>query len=59
MTALFNSFASDEDGATAIEFALIASIVSIIIIGVLLGLRGAVTDMFAYISSSILGAQGR
>ncbi len=39
-------FAADENGATSIEYALIASIVSIAIVGALMGVRGSLVSVF-------------
>ncbi|CEJ87056.1 Flp/Fap pilin component [Hyphomicrobium sp. GJ21] len=39
-------FAADENGATSIEYALIASIVSIAIVGALMGVRGSLVNVF-------------
>lgn len=39
-------FAADESGATSIEYALIASIVSIAIVGALMGVRGSLVSVF-------------
>jgi pilus assembly protein Flp/PilA len=35
MTKIFSRFAKDESGATAIEYGLIAALISVVIIGVL------------------------
>lgn len=47
-------FLDSEDGATAIEYALIASLISMFIIGALLLFQGAVSDMFGYISTTLI-----
>lgn len=39
-------FADDKSGATAIEYALIAGIVSISIVAGVLGIKGSLTDAF-------------
>lgn len=39
-------FAADENGATSIEYALIASIVSIAIVAALMGVRGSLVSVF-------------
>ncbi|ADJ22141.1 Flp/Fap pilin component [Hyphomicrobium denitrificans ATCC 51888] len=39
-------FAADENGATSIEYALIASIVSIAIVGALMGVKGSLVSVF-------------
>jgi pilus assembly protein Flp/PilA len=56
MRNIFLSFIDDEDGATAIEYALIASLVSIFIIGALLLVNDSIAQMFDYISSAITNA---
>jgi len=40
------TFASDESGATSIEYALIASIVSVAVIAGLMGVRGSLIGIF-------------
>jgi pilus assembly protein Flp/PilA len=40
------AFANDEGGATAIEYALIGSIVSISIVAGALGIKGSLVDAF-------------
>jgi len=41
-----HAFARDTRGATAIEYALIASLMALVIIGAVTGLGGTVSDMF-------------
>ena len=50
------SFAVDEAGATAIEYALIASLLSIVIIGGLIAVNGSLTGVYEHIQSYILPA---
>ncbi|HCO53908.1 MAG TPA: Flp family type IVb pilin [Pelagibacterium sp.] len=50
---MFDRFISDQRGATSIEYALIASLISIAIIGALLAFQGSMSGMFQYISDSI------
>ncbi len=52
----FQQFYADESGATAIEYALIASLISAVIIVVLTTLSGQMTDMFNYISTAFTNA---
>ena len=42
----FRDFARDESGATPIEYALIASIVSLVIIGGLTGIKSSLVGIF-------------
>jgi pilus assembly protein Flp/PilA len=54
MTALCNvvqCFAGNEDGATAIEYGLIAALVAVGVLAAITALGGGVTTMFDYISS--------
>ena len=46
-------FVVDRCGATSIEYALIASLISIAIIGALLGFQGEMNEMFQYISDNL------
>ena len=52
MKNIFARFAKDESGATAIEYGLIAGLVSVVIIGVL----GTMSDSLKNIFSDIAGA---
>lgn len=53
MRKLLSGFGRNEDGATAIEYALIASLLSVAIIGALLALNGSITSMFNRITVAI------
>lgn len=53
MRHLVRRFTADETAATAIEYALIASLVSVAIIGSLIALNGSMTDLFEYIRAHI------
>jgi pilus assembly protein Flp/PilA len=46
-------FAADESGATAIEYAMIASLISVVIIGALLLLGESNIAMYDYISTEV------
>lgn len=46
LPSCLRDFASDESGATSIEYALIASILSLAIIGGLTGVRGSLVNVF-------------
>ena len=52
-TALVISMAKDEDGVTAIEYGLIAGLISVTIIAVLLTLGGDLTNVFKDISGGL------
>ena len=49
-------FAKDEDGATAIEYGLIAALVSVAAIGALTAMGGSLASMFNTVSSSLSSA---
>lgn len=53
MTNLFTRFAKDESGATAIEYGLIAALISVVIIGVLSTLGGRLNSKFSAISNQL------
>ena len=48
----------DESGATAIEYGLIAALVSVAAIGALTALGGSLQTMFTAVSDSLLTAVG-
>ncbi len=52
---LAQSFLRDESGATAIEYALVAGIVSICMAGALTQITGALDGMFTRVASSFAG----
>jgi pilus assembly protein Flp/PilA len=49
-------FSRDEEGATAIEYGLIAALVAVVIIGALTTLGGSISGAFNSISTSINAA---
>jgi pilus assembly protein Flp/PilA len=53
MFKIFRSFAKDESGATAIEYGLIAALVSVAAIGALTALGGSLNTMFQTVSSAV------
>jgi len=53
MRRLFARFIDDECGATAIEYCLIASGISIVIVAAVGGIGSALNSKFADVSSSI------
>ena len=53
MTALIKKFAKDETGATAIEYALIASGIALAIIAGLSATGTSVNNMYANVTSTV------
>jgi pilus assembly protein Flp/PilA len=53
MKQVFARFAKDESGATAIEYGLIAALISVVIIGVLSTLGGQLNTKFGQISNQL------
>ncbi len=51
MKNLFTRFAKDEAGATAIEYGLIASLISVVIIGALMFVGDGLNSTFSNIAS--------
>ncbi len=47
---------ADESGATAIEYALILGLVTLVIVGSINDLRGAITDMYNFVSEKVIDA---
>ena len=58
MLTAIRSFAKDESGATAIEYGLIAALVSVAAIGALTAMGTSLSDMFNTVSSSLSSAGG-
>ncbi len=52
------AFVRDEDGATAIEYGLIAALVSVAAIGALTAMGSSLSTMFNTVSSSLSSAAG-
>jgi len=50
-------FLQDEQGATAIEYSLLVSLIGIVIVGSLLALGGNLFDVFSSISSGLTPVQ--
>lgn len=46
-------FWKDEEGATAIEYALIAGLIAVVIIGALTALGGSIDNLFGIISDKV------
>ena len=53
MRNLFARFVRDESGATAVEYALLASLIAIAIIGGATALGGGINTMFNNIATSL------
>ena len=53
MKTLFSRFVSDESGATAIEYGLIAALVAVAIIAAFGGLRGGLTEVFQGVGNKL------
>jgi pilus assembly protein Flp/PilA len=52
------AFVRNEDGATAIEYGLIAALVSVAAIGALTAMGGSLQAMFTTVSSALSSATG-
>ena len=53
MKTLFSRFASDESGATAIEYGMIAALIAVVIIGALRTVGTSLTAKFRAISGNL------
>jgi len=53
MTNLFSRFAKEEDGATAIEYGLIAAILSVAIVGSVSLVKTELNSTFSAVSTSL------
>jgi pilus assembly protein Flp/PilA len=58
MFAKMIAFMNDEDGATAIEYGLIAALVSVAAIGALTAMGNSLSTMFNTVSSALSAANG-
>ncbi|MGV2974246.1 Flp family type IVb pilin [Roseibium alexandrii] len=58
MKTLFSRFAKDESGATAIEYGLIAGLLSVAIIGILVTMGDSLTNIFSQIDDALTTAKG-
>ncbi|HEX9770799.1 MAG TPA: Flp family type IVb pilin [Kiloniellales bacterium] len=56
MLKVIRAFANDESGATAIEYGLIAALVSVAAIGALTAMGNSLSTMFTTVSSALSGA---
>lgn len=57
MRNFINRFAKDESGATAIEYGLIAALISVVIIGALITIGPKVAGMFKKVDTELNAAQ--
>ena len=55
---IFKKIRKDESGATAIEYGLIAALVSVAAIGALTAMGGSLEAMFQTVSDSLIAAVG-
>ena len=53
MTKLVRNFIGDEDGATAIEYALLASLMALVLVGVLGKLGTRLSGEFSQVSAAL------
>ncbi len=58
MFKVIRTFAKDESGATAIEYGLIAALVSVAAIGALTAMGNSLSTMFNSVSSALSTAVG-
>ncbi len=58
MFKVIRTFAKDESGATAIEYGLIAALVSVAAIGALTAMGNSLSTMFNTVSSAMTSAAG-
>ena len=56
LRTLLTRFQKDESGATAIEYGLIAALISIVVIVTLGAVGGALTDVFNAVANALGGA---
>ncbi len=53
MRTMFSRFVKEEDGATAIEYGLLAALISVVIIGAVSALGTSVSSQFNKIASTV------
>jgi pilus assembly protein Flp/PilA len=53
MKSIFSRFAKDESGATAIEYGLIAALVSVVIIAALTAVGGSLNQTFTSVNTAL------
>ena len=55
-TSAVQAFIADEDGVTAIEYGLIASLIGVAMVGAAVALGDKISATFAYVTSQLKGA---
>lgn len=50
---MMKNFLQNQDGATAIEYGLIASLIAVVIVGALTALGGSISGVFTTVSSAL------
>ena len=58
MKTLVSRFVRNEAGVTAIEYGLIAALISVVIIPALILVGGNLTNIFTFISTALANAMG-
>jgi pilus assembly protein Flp/PilA len=58
MKNFFMRFVNDESGVTAIEYSLIAALISVAIIAILIQLGGSLVQIFTSIANALAAAAG-
>ena len=53
---MLSAFIKNEEGATAIEYALIAALIAVVIISAVSALGGQISDTFNYVTEAIGGS---
>lgn len=59
MKAIFKRFRKNEDGATAIEYGLIAALIAVVIIGVVATLGGNIATSFEKVGDAVKTANDK
>jgi pilus assembly protein Flp/PilA len=59
MKSLINRFVNDESGATAIEYGLIAGLLSVVIVGALVATGTSLSSIFGKIQTEMTTAAGK
>jgi pilus assembly protein Flp/PilA len=59
MTKFFNQFASDESGATAIEYGLIAALIAVALISILGTVSGSLNTTFQRVATDLDAAAAK
>jgi pilus assembly protein Flp/PilA len=58
MSALWRRFVTDDSGATAIEYGLIAALMGVALIAAFMTFGGSLTNLFNYVSTRTNSATG-